>query len=56
MENSQTIRGVVGSSVKTTWNWAKSTWACSPGGGLEADLEGGWRAGRISRRKSVTAV
>ena len=39
MEKSQTIRGVVGSSEKTTWNWAKSTWRLLARGGLEAHLE-----------------
>ena len=56
MENSQTIRGVAGSSVKTTWNRAKSTWRLLAWRGLEAQLEAGVSpAGRTSRRKSVTA-
>ncbi|ESZ11065.1 hypothetical protein X737_30530 [Mesorhizobium sp. L48C026A00] len=55
MENSQTILGVVGSSVKTTLNWAKSTCACSPGGvSKRTSYPRSAAAGRTSRRKSVT--
>ena len=38
------------------WKWAKSTWACWPGGVSKRTSKEDGGAGRISRRKSVTAV
>ena len=44
-ENSQTMRVTPGSSVKLTSKWAKSTWACSPGG-VSKRTSNGWRRRR----------
>ena len=55
-ENSQTMRVTAGSSVNCSWNWAKSTCACSPGGVSKRTSKAGNGAGRISRSVSVMAV
>ena len=56
MANSQTVRTSPGSSSKTVLKWAKSTWACSPGGVSKRRSKPACGGGRTSRRKSVTAV
>ena len=55
-ENSQTVRTRSGSSSKTALKWAKSTWACWPGGVSKRRSKPLRSVGRTSRRKSVTAV